>query len=202
MNIDKCVECDKPSGKIRLITGDDIEFWCEDHLLDAGISMLRFINKETQNIIFGATEHEIWYWGLDIQSGLSDVICEFLTALACDLNADTELIRINADLVTIKAKEYHGAIETPKHLRETLANMPKHWLSRSYVEAIGEPFGQKTFDIVNEYRHKLVNGRIARDLVCMVLAAKRAESYKSHKYSEQLIAIEETLWITHRENLK
>lgn len=202
MNIDTCIECEKPSVKIRLITGDDIDLWCKEHLFDARNSMLRFINKETQDIIFDATEHEVWYWGVDIQSGLSDTICDFMTEIARDLNADTNVIRLNAALVTIKVKEYLGAIESPKYLRESLANMPKYWLSKSYVDAIGGALGQKTSDIVKEYSRKRVNDQIVRDLVCMVLAAKRAEGYGPHKHAERLVAIEEALWITHRENLK
>ena len=202
MNPDTCVECDKPSVKARLITGDDIDLWCEEHLFDAAESMLRFIDEEILGIVFDSTEHEIWYWGADIQSGLSAVVRELFTTIARDLNADTEIIRVNADLVTIKAKEYRGAIEIIKDLRETLHDMPRRWLSKEYVGAISGPLGQKTFDIVNKYAYGYVKGQIARDLVCMILAAKRAEHYGAHKHSEQLIAIEEGLWITHRENLK
>lgn len=202
MNIDTCIECGKPSVSVRLITGDDIDLWCKEHLFDARDSMLRFISKETQDIVFDANEHELWYWGADIQSGLSTVVRDFLTELASDLSADTEMIRVNADLVTIKAKEYRGAIEVPKQLRTSLAGMPEYWLGAPYVAAIGEPFGKKTADIIDEYSRKYVDNQIVKDLVCIVLAAKRAEGYVSHKHAERLIAIEEALWTIHRENLK
>jgi len=203
LNVDTCTECDKPSVKAHLITGDDLEFWCIDHLVDAQDIAKNQLGEETFNFIFSSLEHDIWFFGIDIQTALSCTIIDYFTELARGLYRTEmdELVHDNAELVKIKSKEYAGTIEFSEQENKIIMDMLNVWINRNYVQNIGEPLGKDTYKIVDNYYNEPMSPETFRHLICMILAAKRAEGYANHEFAEHLIQMEKALWETHRQNI-
>lgn len=208
MNPDRCIQCNEPSIKVKLITGDELEHWCEEHLKYAQKLAVADLGKEIFNFIFSDFKYNLWFWGEDIKIALSDAIINYFTERSRDLydiGDDTKLAQIIQDcaqILVIKAREYQGAIEMSKLGSVENIQMLSMYVTENYIKNISGPLGPETQKVaLNKIKYVLEN-KILLHLICIILAAKRAERYVGHKYENILTAIEIAVWQSHMQHLK
>jgi hypothetical protein len=192
---------------VPVITGDEINHWCCEHLKDAAKTMKIDLGLEAYNFLFSKFRHQLWFWGADIQATLAVAAINYISERSKDIygtSIDDELlddIEINATILKIKVREYRGAISMTELGESENIRMVGTWMRYEYIDKIGGPLGEETIKIAHKHGMVPVKIDVFNHLVGLVLAAKRAERYLGHDLEKQLISMETALWATHRAKL-
>lgn len=208
LNPDQCIQCNNRAIKVKLITGDELEHWCGEHMKDAEKRAIVELGKWTFDFIFGFYNHNIWFWGNDIKESLSEAIINYFTEMSRDLYdigddvAQAEKIRVCAEILKIKAKEYHGTIEMSSLSAVENVQMIQMYVTEEYIKSIAGPLGQETQDIALVKIKTAMDNEPFMHLVSFILAAKRAERYIGQPHEKILITNETAIWQSHRQYLK
>ena len=199
VNITKCcVECDKPSIVVPLITGASLELWCDDHIIVAGRASISRLGQRTHNFIFSTIKHDVWFWEIDIHNALQAALDTFFEEIADNLYNAEESICGLEELIRTKAKELEGVIKFSQQEKHTIETILRVWLSPGYINDIDGPLGKPTSDLIGVLAKGFVSPAMTEILTCMALSAKRAASYEGHDNSAVLIQVEQSIWESHR----
>ena len=193
-----------------MITGNDLQYWCDDHLAVMRKQALKYLGQPTYDIIFRESVTIDMFWVSDIRTALDRALGSFFSAIAHDLlgsNKDMPETHsdaiLNANIVIVKAKEYEGVITLAEVDNQMLSKVVSRWAQAPYINDIGGPLGDDTRQIfyrLGKSMH-LFYDRNMGHMICMALAAKRCQSYKHHEYSRELTQIERSIWELHNNQL-
>ena len=200
-----CRECDTPAVKRRLVTGDDLEFWCEGHCQEAQERMLKYLGQDGFDLLFdarGLKGAEKYFWVRDLAFTMDLAASRFFEEIARGLTevgaSPDQAIQLEADLLKIKLEELTRALQMSREPDVNVAALTALWTSPDYLNAIGGEWGDKA-------RRIFVANPLIPDnephLAALALIAARVDSYAQHPQEKKLVSLEQPAWERHSKSL-